>query len=160
MTPHAVDPDDPDLPAILHLIQSAFAPMEGRINPPSSIHRLTLDDLRSHAAKGELWAIAAPPMAAVIATQQPGALYLGKLAVAPVYRQQSLARRLISHLADHARTLGLPRLRLQTRVELTENHAIFAALGFHETGRTAHPGFNRPTSVTMEHDLNNPALRG
>jgi hypothetical protein len=49
-----------------------------------------------------------------------------------------------------ARALGRPLLELQTRVELTENHAIFAALGFREVGRTAHPGYDRPTSVTME----------
>jgi hypothetical protein len=35
------------------------------------------------------------------------------------------------------------------RVELTETHATFRALGFTETGRTAHPGFDRPTSITF-----------
>jgi hypothetical protein len=33
-------------------------------------------------------------------------------------------------------------------VELVENHAAFQALGFAETGRTAHSGFDRPTSIT------------
>ena len=47
-----------------------------------------------------------------------------------------------------ARALGLPVLELQTRVELTENHAAFRALGFAQTGATAHPGFDRPTSLT------------
>jgi hypothetical protein len=49
-----------------------------------------------------------------------------------------------------ARELGRPVLELGTRVELTENHAAFAALGFREVARTAHAGYDRPTSVTME----------
>ena len=34
--------------------------------------------------------------------------------------------------------------------ELIENHATFAALGFRKTGETAHAGYSRPTSITME----------
>ena len=45
--------------------------------------------------------------------------------------------------------LHLPVLELQTRVELTENHATFRALGFVEVARTAHPGYDRPTSITF-----------
>jgi hypothetical protein len=33
--------------------------------------------------------------------------------------------------------LGLDHLELQTRVELTENHATFRAMGFTETGHRA-----------------------
>ena len=49
-----------------------------------------------------------------------------------------------------ARALGLTALTLQTRIELTETHAALAALGFAVTGSTAHPGFDRPTSLTMQ----------
>jgi hypothetical protein len=48
--------------------------------------------------------------------------------------------------------LGLDHLELQTRVELTENHATFRAMGFVETGRTAHPGYDR-TSITFRRAL-------
>ena len=40
-------------------------------------------------------------------------------------------------------------LELQTRIELTENHATFGALGFKKIAETAHPGYSRPTSITM-----------
>ena len=46
-----------------------------------------------------------------------------------------------------------PLIELQTRVELTANHRAFRALGFVETGRTAHQGYDRPTSVTMRKRL-------
>ena len=43
---------------------------------------------------------------------------------------------------------GLAMLGLQTRVELVENQTAFRAMGFQEVGRTAHPGYDRPTSIT------------
>lgn len=32
---------------------------------------------------------------------------------------------------------------------LVENHEAFAALGFAKVAQSAHPGFDRPTSITM-----------
>ena len=66
---------------------------------------------------------------------------------------QGLARRLIEHAALRARSLGLPALELQSRVELTENHAAFQAMGFHEVGRTAHDGYAAPTSITFRRSV-------
>jgi phosphinothricin acetyltransferase len=40
-------------------------------------------------------------------------------------------------------------LELKTRVELVENQAAFARMGFVEIGQTSHAGFPNPTSVTM-----------
>ncbi len=56
---------------------------------------------------------------------------------------------LIAAAEETARDLSLPALRLQTRIELAGNQATFAAWGFVEMARTAHPGFTRPTSVEM-----------
>jgi hypothetical protein len=50
---------------------------------------------------------------------------------------------------DLARERGKDAIELQTRIELTTNHAAFARLGFRESGRTAHEGYDRPTSITM-----------
>lgn len=153
MIPRALHADDPALPRVLDLIRAAFLPMDGRIDPPGSVHRLTLAALTGHAAQGDLWGIGAPPDAALIATPQADHLYIGKLAVDPACRGTGLARALIAAAEARARTLGLPVLRLQTRIELVENHAIFTALGFVETARTAHPGFSRVTSLTFEKRL-------
>ena len=40
------------------------------------------------------------------------------------------------------------RLELETRIELTENHAAFAALGYVKTGKTAPSGYDRPIGTT------------
>jgi ribosomal protein S18 acetylase RimI-like enzyme len=138
-----------DWQAILTLVQAEFAFMQGRIDPPSSMHQLTPDAIAAQAASGEVWAIGTPPAACVFLTPRPSALYVGKLAVATSHRHQGLARRLIDLAETRARALNLAALELQTRVELTENQAAFRALGFRETGRTAHAGFDRPTSVTF-----------
>jgi ribosomal protein S18 acetylase RimI-like enzyme len=146
MTPRLAT--DPSLwPAILALLHDAFAYMEGRIDPPSSLRDLTPDSLTGQARIGEIWVIGGLE-ACVFLTPKPQALYIGKLAVAASHRGQGLARRLIDLAETRARDQQLPALELQTRVELVENQATFRALGFVETGRTAHPGYDRPTSIT------------
>jgi GNAT superfamily N-acetyltransferase len=134
-------------PPVLALLREAFAFMEGRIDPPSSLRDLTPEALDRQARDGEIWVIGAP-VACVFLTRKSGVLYVGKLAVAAHHRGQGLARRLVDQAETRAREMGLPALELQTRVELVENHAAFQAMGFEEVGRTAHPGFDRPTSIT------------
>ena len=147
--PRRLSHDDPSIPDVLTLIRAAFAAMEGRIDPPSSMHRLDAAAVSDQAQRGEIWTLGTPPVACVFLTPREGALYLGKLAVAGDHRGRGLARRLVDHAATRARALGLPALELQTRIELAENHAAFSRMGFMTTGTTTHPGYDRPTSVTM-----------
>ena len=153
MMPVRHSPDDPALQQVLHLIRESFAYMDGRIDPPSSMHRLTLEALAAQCETGEVWSLGAPPVACVVLTVKPRALYLGKLAVAEAMRGQGLARQLVELAVERARVRGRARLELQTRIELVENHRAFAALGFEKAGETAHPGFDRPTSVTMVREI-------
>lgn len=151
-----------DMAPVLHLIREAFAAMEGRIDPPSSAARLTAADLAEAAGTGEVWVLREQPndpstvIACMVLTPRPDHLYLGKLAVDAAYRGQSLARQLVGVAVCRARSLGLRSVRLETRVELTEDQHIFVALGFAETGRTAHPGYDRPTSITYERKAGDP----
>ena len=125
--------------------------MDNLIDPPSSMHALTLSDLT--AAPAELWAIGTPNVACVILTPKPPALYIGKLAVAETHRGQGYAKILLDHAETRARALGLTHLELQTRVELVGNQAAFAAMGFVETARTAHKGYARPTAITYQRKI-------
>ena len=142
---------DEDFAPVLALIQSSFAFMDGRIAPPSSAHRLTVADLARSAATGEVWVIEDPGLilACTVLTPRPDHLYLGKLAVDPSVRRQGLATQLVRRGLRQSRARGLAEVRLETRVELTENHQAFRAMGFAEVARTAHPGFDRPTSITF-----------
>jgi predicted N-acetyltransferase YhbS len=155
MTPHrAVAPYD--WQALRDLIARAFAGMEGRIDPPSSLHRLTALDIARQAIEGEVWVIGMPAVACVFLTRLPHALYLGKLAVDPAHHRKGHGRALIGLAEDRARQLGLPALELSTRIELVENHATFKALGFVPTASTAHAGFDRPTTLVFTKTLLQP----
>lgn len=140
-----------DWAAILRLIRESFAYMDGRIDPPSSMHRLSEAEIAHQAEAGEIWVIdtGGPIAACLFLTPKPERLYLGKLAVAEAWRGRGLARQLVAVAEERARALGLPELELQTRVELTGNHATFRAMGFREVGQTSHEGYDRPTSLTF-----------
>ena len=144
--PQRLLPESAQFPAALRLIRNSFAGMEGRISPPSSVHRMSLADLQ--APHVEVWTIGITPDACMVLTPQPQTLYLGKLAVAQALRGRGLSRSLIAKAQLRARELGRPTVTLQTRVELLENQAIFTRLGFQETCRSAHAGYDRPTSIT------------
>ncbi len=146
--PRAMGPGE-DFGPVLALIRDAFAYMDGIIDPPSSMHRLTVGDLARAAAEGEVWVITddTVPVATMTLTFSPHRVYLGKLAVADHLRGRGLARGLVRVARQRALDKGLPVVELQTRVELTGNHRAFQAMGFAEAGRSAHEGFDRPTSI-------------
>ncbi len=141
--------------AVHQLLLDCFAYMETRIDPPSSLHRLTPEGIASFAASQYLFVIEkdAAPLACLFATDKDPFLYLGKVAVNADQRGLGLARILVTQAEQTARELGYNRLQLESRIELAEIHQTFAALGFHKIGETAHPGYDSPTSITMEKDL-------
>ncbi len=136
---------------LLALISNSFASMDGVINPPSSARLLTEDSLRDKAA-AEICFLAhdGPRLAGcVFAAVRDDGFYIGKLAVDPACQGRGIGRALMRKVEILALEAGKPVLELQTRVELTGNHAAFTRMGFAEFGRTSHPGFARPTSVTF-----------
>ena len=136
------------------LLHKSFAYMEGRIDPPSSLHQLTTDKIATQAKEHEIWVVGSPVIACMFLTQRADHLYLGKLAVDPGHRSQGLATRLIDQAAGRARALALPALELQTRIELKENHQLFSKLGFVKIAEGSHPGYQRATEITMRRVVN------
>ncbi len=144
-------PDFADWERVRTLILDAFAYMESRIDPPSSALRLTAQSMKADAEKGALLLAerGGDLVGCVFAQTKGDALYIGKLAVRPGLQGAGIGRKLVEAARAEARRLGLGMLELQTRIELTGNHATFARMGFVKTGETAHEGFDRPTSITM-----------
>lgn len=140
---------------LLALILRAFAYMDGLIDPPSSAQRLTGDSLREKARQetGFLAMRDNEVVGCIFAAEHSAHFYVGKLAVEPGLQGKKIGRRLMESVEALARATGKPVLELQARIELTNNQAAFGRLGFIETERTAHPGYNRPTSVTMRKTL-------
>ncbi|TKB14716.1 MAG: GNAT family N-acetyltransferase [Mesorhizobium sp.] len=144
-------PDFAEWDELLALIRRAFAYMDGVIDPPSSAHRLTPESLRRKAGQetGFLAVENGRIVGCIFALEREKDFYVGKLAVEPGLQGRGIGGRLMQAVEDLARRRGKQTIELQTRIELTENHAAFARLGFRETGRTAHEGYDWPTSITM-----------
>jgi len=136
---------------LLALIRRAFAYMDGVIDPPSSAHLLSADSLAEKAKKetGFLAVENDRIVGCVFALERARDFYVGKLAVEPEFQGQGVGARLMQAVEDLARERDKDAIELQARIELTANHAAFARLGFRETARTAHAGYDRPTSITM-----------
>jgi GNAT superfamily N-acetyltransferase len=143
--------DFADWEAVRTLIHDAFAYMESRIDPPSSALRVTPQSMAADAANGALLLarLGSTLVGCVFVRPKGGALYIGKLAVRPDLHGSGIGKALVGAARAEARALGLQTLELQTRIELTENHAAFARMGFIKTAETAHRGYDRPTSVAM-----------
>lgn len=136
---------------LLTLILAAFASMNGRIDPPSSALSLTAVSL-AEKARAEIGHVAIDGeklTGCLFLRPEADCLYVGKLAVLPEAQGKGLGKRLLTIAEETAAALGLPVLRLETRIELTNNHAVFAAWGFTRTAEKAHPGFARTTFIEM-----------
>jgi phosphinothricin acetyltransferase len=142
--------DTAALAQVLRLIQTSFAYMTGRIDPPSSMHQLTVSALAQMAKDSSVLALGDPVAACLVAKPLPHALYLGKIAIASDLRGRGVLRALLGRSEELARSLSLSRLELQVRIELVENQKIFGICGFVETARNAHPGYDRATEITMQ----------
>ena len=137
---------------LLALIMSSFAYMDGVIDPPSSAHRLTLENL-AEKARVEIAFVALDGdeiVGCLFCRPEPlASLYVGKLCVSPKAQGKGIGSMLLEQAEALARELALPALRLETRIELIANHAKFAAWGFVKTAENAHPGYSRTTSIEM-----------
>lgn len=136
---------------LLALIMSSFAYMDGVIDPPSSAHRLTPDSLRQKI-KEEIAFVAfggTEMLGCIFCRPEAASLYVGKLAVSPGAQGRGIGRAMLKMAEETAHALGLPSLRLETRIELIGNHRQFTSWGFVKTAENAHAGFDRTTSIEM-----------
>ena len=134
---------------ILRLVQESFAYMDGRIDPPSSMHKMTVSDISGHCSSGEVWTLGDPVIACIFLTPKEDALYIGKLAVSKKERRKGIGRKLIDHANDRAVALNKSSLELYVRIELTENHLAFEKTGFKKISEASHPGYLKPTYIVM-----------
>ena len=140
-----------DWAGLLALLRSAYAYMDSRIDPPSSLLRMDVAQLEEKTREEELiLALEGQRLVGcAFASLRQDCVYVGKLAVDATVRRRGVARRIVEAAEALARAHGRPCVELETRIELIENHETFAALGFARVAETAHPGFDRPTSITM-----------
>ena len=145
-----------DAASIAATIAASFAQYRGKLVPESGAFRETAEGNAAELARGASAIVAergGEMLGCVLVEEMEGDLYFGRLSVLPSARGQGLARRLIDAVEAEALRRGLAGVRLGVRIVLTENQRLFASLGYRETSREAHPGFDRPTSINMRKPL-------
>lgn len=149
------DPARDDLAEILALVHRAFGEYRGILKPESGALAENVESLAKRLEKNRLFLAeeAGNLCGAVFATRKGDAVYLDRLAVDPAARGGGIARRLIEVVEAHTKESGAERVTLGVRLALTQNISFFQRLGFVETGRQAHEGFDAPTSMDMEKRL-------
>jgi len=132
-----------DRAAVEAIVNAAYAVYVDRIGKPpgpmlDDYARLIADDTVSVIEDAER------TMAAVIVlVPKQDHLLLDNIAVRPDRRGYGLGRQLIAFAEGEARRLGYAELRLYTHQMMTENIALYARLGFVETGRGQEAGYDR-----------------
>jgi GNAT superfamily N-acetyltransferase len=132
-----------DRGAVEAIVHAAYAIYVDRIGkPPGPM----LDDYAGLIADGmvSVFADTDGTIAAVIVlVPQPDHLLLDNVAVRPDRQSRGLGRQLIAFAETEARRLGYAELRLYTHEKMSENIALYARLGFVETGRGHQAGYDR-----------------
>ena len=79
----------------------------------------------------------------LVAFEHVDDFFVENVAVRPERQGEGHGRALLDHAATLARRAGRERMRLYTNVAMTENLAMYPALGWQETHRVREDGFGR-----------------
>jgi predicted N-acetyltransferase YhbS len=145
-----------DAAAIAATIAASFEQYRGKLEPESGAFRETAEGIAAELAR-ESGAILAERngriLGCVMVKLIDDDLYFGRLSVVPEVRGEGIARRLVEAVEDEARRRELAGVRLGVRIVLVENQQLFSSMGYVETSREAHEGFDHPTSINMRKAL-------
>lgn len=141
--------------ALHRLVTDAYAYMDGRIDPPSSATRMSVEDYAQKAR--EEWLLTCfegdELLACAFVMPQGDAAYIGKVAVRGDRQGQGLFRQCYGTIEQTVRDLGFKAIELKVRVELTEVRAVYERLGFGWLANNRHDGYERTTNITMRKEL-------
>jgi GNAT superfamily N-acetyltransferase len=132
-----------DRAVVEEIVRDAYGMYVERIGkPPGPM----LDDYAALIADGTISVLEdrdGTIAAIIVLLPKPDHLLLDNIAVRPDRQGSGLGRRLIAFAEDEAHRLGYAELRLYTHRKMTENIALYARLGFVETGRGREAGYDR-----------------
>ena len=138
--PRLARPDEAG--ALTTLVTNAYRHYIARMGQPPGPMR---DDYARRIADGQAWVLESEGalVALIVLEEDAGALLLDNIAVSPSAQGTGLGRKLIAFAEAETRRHGYTEIRLYTHVLMTENIALYARLGFRETGRVSEKGFDR-----------------
>lgn len=127
------------LRALVRAAYAKYVPRLGREPAPM------LDDYAARIAAGQAWILeeGSTALGVLILEDEPGALMLYNIAIAPEAQGKGIGRRLVAFAEAEARRRGYALLRLYTNELMVENVAMYPRLGFTETHRGSDAGHRR-----------------
>jgi ribosomal protein S18 acetylase RimI-like enzyme len=131
-----------DLPMIRRIVADAYSKYVQRIGkPPGPM----LDDYAAHVRNNAAWVITRNEAVTglIVLVPEQDHLLLDNIAVDPAQHGRGFGRALLGFAEREARRRGYTELRLYTHVKMTENLAMYPALGWQETGRGEQAGYQR-----------------
>jgi len=139
----AIRPADvADLPAMTRIVADAYGDYTDRIGkPPGPM----LDDYPSHVRHHTAWVVESDGAVSGLIVLLPAEdhLLLDNIAVDPARQGRGVGRALMGFAEREAVRRGYTELRLYTHEKMTENLAMYPALGWRETGRGEQAGYQR-----------------
>jgi ribosomal protein S18 acetylase RimI-like enzyme len=130
-----------DAPLVHRIMIAAFEEYRGVLEPPSSTHQETVEDVRRAFDSGGAvlaW-VEGQAVGSARFQPRPDYLYVGRVSTLPAWRGRGIASALMTFLEGHARTLGLPEIRVEVRLSMPSNVALYRRLGFHTVSEQPHP---------------------
>jgi GNAT superfamily N-acetyltransferase len=131
-----------DLTEIGRIVSAAYTKYIVRIGkPPAPM----LDDYAMHVRNHAVWVCetGSDMCGLLVLIPEDDHLLLDNIAVDPAHHGRGIGRALLNFADREAARRGYAELRLYTHEMMTENLAMYPALGWQETGRAEQSGFKR-----------------
>jgi len=143
MADRSIRPAEPEDAAVVRdLVRAAYSKYVERIGKePAPI----LEDYDALIRDGEVWVLAEGGEVLGVLVIRPAEdhLFVDNVAVAPGHQGRGLGRELVAFAEEQATAYGLSEVRLYTNEKMHENLAVYARLGFEESGRGVDGGYRR-----------------
>jgi GNAT superfamily N-acetyltransferase len=125
---------------IRRVIADAYSRYLDRMDkPPAPI----VTDYGPAISRGQVWVLGDPVIGVIVIYQEADSLLVDNVAVSPAAQGAGNGRRLMEFAEQQAILAGLRRLTLYTNEAMADNIAIYARLGYRETGRRSEDGYHR-----------------
>jgi ribosomal protein S18 acetylase RimI-like enzyme len=131
-----------DAAVVRDLVRAAYSKYVERIGKePAPM----LEDYEALIRAGEVWVWDEGGEVLGVLVMRPAEdhLFVDNVAVAPGHQGRGLGRELLAFAEERARREGLPEVRLYTNEKMHENLAVYAKVGFEESGRGVDGGYRR-----------------
>lgn len=133
------------------LTQEAFGPY-GSLDPPSGAVRedrgAVVEELAAHG--GALAELGGVPAGCLRLRPDGNHLLVRRLAIDPRFQGQGIGRAMMAWAESEARRRGLEGVSVGVRLALPGNLDFYRRLGYRQVSEHMHPGYNRPTWVSMQ----------